>query len=102
MSNKRFKTWDINGTESSKLQELFNLYQQTEGKAGINPDLTKPSIILEQVYHQHEFLHTLNKSYFADRFRSLANKWKLNKALTTGRKRKFNYFLIYFIIFFFL
>jgi hypothetical protein len=79
---------------------LFNLHQQTEGKAGINPDLTKPSIILEQDYHQHEFLHTLNKSYIANRFRSLANKWKLNKALTTGRKRKFHYFLIYFIIYF--
>jgi hypothetical protein len=61
MSNKIFKTWDINGTESQKLHELFNLHQQTEGKAGVNPDLTKPSIILEQVLFNFISLCTQKK-----------------------------------------
>lgn len=78
--------WDRSGPEATELKNLFDLYKSTNGQAGVDPNLTKPNQIKEQVYYKYDTFQKLDIDRFPSNFKNLASQWTLNEAITTGRK----------------
>lgn len=88
MKNNEYKAWDQKGTEAKQLIKQLDLYKTTNGAAGINPDIDKPSLILSEIYKKYEYLQVLNPKYFADRYRKLRANWRTAQACNRARKDK--------------
>ena len=85
----QYKRWNRDSTEAHKLDELFNLFKATDGKAGVDPDLSAPAQIRQQVYDAFlDNFKQINRATFHTNFRKTAALWKLNQHVTTGRKGK--------------
>ena len=78
MSSKKYTAWDRKGAIAKELAKKFDLFESTNGSAGIDPLITKPASIKE-IYDQNQFLHPLNPQYFPNHFRTLSADWKINK-----------------------
>ena len=90
MSQKgQYIRWSSTGDEATKLKELFALFQATDGKAGVDPDLYSPSQIRLQVYDAYvDDFKKINRNNFPNNFRKVAADWKIDHHVTTGRKGK--------------
>ena len=90
MSQKgQYICWNREGDEAKKLEELFQLFKETGGKAGVDPDLYSPSQIRQQVYDAFlDDFKNVNRNTFHGNFRKTAASWKINQHVTTGRKGK--------------
>lgn len=86
--SQKYQNWDRKGPIAEQLVAQFDLYLSTNGAAGINPSITKPKTINQEVYEKNIFLQTLNPARFLTNFRKLAVDWKLNKDLQRARKGK--------------
>ena len=86
--SKEYKSWDSKGTAAKQLIEQFELFDKTDGAAGINHNLNKPKDIISEIYNICPFLQSYNPSYFSNNFRKLRNNWKTSKAKSKGRKEK--------------
>ena len=84
--NKEYTSWDKKGPIAKQLVEQFDLFNQTNGAAGIDPTFTKPKTIREKVRKANDFLHPINPQYFAKHYLSTVHNWRLNKQLERARK----------------
>ena len=85
--SKEYKSWDAKGTAAQQLIDQFELFDKTDGAAGINHKLNKPKDIINEIYNTCPFLQTYNPGYFANNFRKLRNNWQTSKAKTAGRRK---------------
>jgi len=60
------------------LANAFQEFDRTDGQAGIDPYLSKKEEI-HAVYNKYSIFCDYSIKSFPDRFRSLANKFKINK-----------------------
>ena len=88
MSPKKYKPWDRKGPIAKELVTNFELFQSTNGAAGIDPSVQKPATIKE-IREQHQFLQPINPQYLANHFRDLSVQWQLNKDKRRSNKGKF-------------
>ena len=84
--DKDFVSWDKKGPIAQQLIEQFELHKKTNGAAGIDPSITKPSIIRTEVRDKHAFLQQVNPQYFPKHFQATVNTWRLAKSLERGRE----------------
>ena len=97
MSTKNYKTWSKKATEAKELINQFDLFDSSNGKEGIDPQIKGQQITT--LYETTESLQKFNPRYFAANFRNLVNHWTINKALTSGRRSKL-FFVLFNLSFF--
>ena len=67
----QYKQWNKNSKEAKKLTEQLDLFVSTNGAAGIDPEIQKPSVIISEIYDNYDYLKIFNPRYFPDRYRKL-------------------------------
>ena len=78
MSPKKYKAWDRKGPIAKELITNFELFESTNGAAGIDPTIQKPRTI-KDIQDKHQFLQPINPQYIANHCLDLSNQWRLNK-----------------------
>ena len=80
------------------LAENFKKFNNSEGKAGIDPFISEKRQI-EEIYDKYSIFQNYSKETFPKRFRSLADQFRLNKFKERKRAEspsKFIFILFYF------
>lgn len=86
------KSWSQTCTGRKYLVSQFSLYNESEGKEGIDPSLRNKQDILE-IFAKHPEVSGYKEGRFPINFRDTAAAFQINKTKDRARKQGKSYFI---------
>ena len=75
-------TWDATGRDAKELKKLLIKFIESNGAEGIDPSITKPKQIRDEVFYKYPFLQKYKVARFPENFRNLARDLDIAQRVT--------------------